>query len=170
MTIWANGISCVATDVIDNDTSPVEQIYHIVHVKRELQDLQSSLDQFNLFLQSKPTAVFWLTFMEMADILVRFIYYQHEGNWIAYLSEWTNMVPYLTAVGHHEYGQQSLPLFIHEMTQLPTAAPEVHTAMVNGAFACNAVSPDMLLGQTYNADAKKTSGLSGITTNKAACT
>jgi len=177
MTIWANSISRVAAEVIDNDTSPVEQIHHIVDVERELQDLQSSLDQFNLSLQSKPTAVFWLTFMEMADILVRFIYYQREGNWIGYLSESANMVPYLTAVGHHKYGQQSLPLFIHEMKQLPTAAPEVHTAMVNGAFACrradgfhNAVSPDMLLEQTYNADAKETSGLGGITTNKAACT
>ena len=44
---------------------------------------------------------------------------------------------------------------------------------MNGAFVgrrANAVSPDMLLEQTYNADAKEESGLDGITLNEAAHT
>ena len=46
--------------------------------------------------------------------------------------------------------------------------------LLNGAFVGrrsdgyhNAVSPDMLLEQTYNADAKEKSGLDAITTNEA---
>jgi len=49
--------------------------------------------------------------------------------------------------------------------------------MLNGAFVGrradenhNAVSPDMLLEQTYNADAKEESGLDARTLNTAACT
>lgn len=45
---------------------------------------------------------------------------------------------------------------------------------MNGAFVArcaggyqNAVSPDMLLEQTYNADTKEEGGLRGITTNPA---
>ena len=48
-------------------------------------------------------------------------------------------------------------------------------AMMNGAFVGrradghhNGVSPNMLLEQTYNADAKEKSGLDGITLNIAA--
>ena len=57
------------------------------------------------------------------------------------------------------------------MKNLPeTPAPNVHEALMPGAFVDkhNCVSPDMLLEQTYNADAKEASGLDGITLNPAA--
>jgi len=63
------------------------------------------------------------------------------------------------------------------MKKLPETAPDVHSALMNGAFVGrrsdghhNGVSPDMLLEQTYNADAKEESGLDGITLNVAAMT
>ncbi len=96
---------------------------------------------------------------------------------MGHLCESARMLPYLTAAGHFKYGQQSLPLYLSEMKKLPITAPEVHTALMHGAFVGrraagthNAVSPDMLLEQTYNADAKEQSGLDGITLNEAART
>ena len=84
------------------------------------------------------------------------------------------MLPYLTAAGHFKYGQQSLPLYLSEMEKLPISPPEVHMALMQGAFvrrratdAHNAVSPDMLLEQSYNAHAKEQSGLDGITLSEA---
>ena len=63
------------------------------------------------------------------------------------------------------------------MKKLTDIALEVHIALVKGAFVGrradghhNGVSPDMLLEQTYNADAKEESGLDGITLNVAART
>ena len=63
------------------------------------------------------------------------------------------------------------------MKQLPDITPDVHRAFVRGAFVSrrsdghhNAVSPDMLLEQTDNSDAKEDSGLGGITRNEAART
>ena len=63
------------------------------------------------------------------------------------------------------------------MKKLPISAPEVHKALMRGAFvgrratgAHNNVSPDMLLEQTYNADAKEQSGLDGIMLSEAART
>ena len=62
-----------------------------------------------------------------------------------------------------------------EMKELPGTAPEVHEALMAGAFVGrradgnhNGVYPDMLLEQTYSADAKEASGLDGITLNPAA--
>ena len=72
------------------------------------------------------------------------------------------MLPYVTAAGHYKYEQQFLPLYLDEMKNLPETAPDVHEAPMAGAFVGrradgkhNCVSPDMLLEQTYNADAKK---------------
>ena len=61
--------------------------------------------------------------------------------------------------------------------ELRVTAPEVHEAFLTGNFVCrrtdgchNAVSPDMLLEQIYNADVKEESGLGGVTTNPSAHT
>ena len=63
------------------------------------------------------------------------------------------------------------------MKQLVTIAPSVHNSFVQGNFVArradgchNAVSPDMLLEQTYNVDAKESSGLGGVTMNESART
>ena len=92
---------------------------------------------------------------------------------MGHLCESARMLPFLAAAGHYKYGQQSLLLYLSEMKRLPQTAPEVHEAMLNGAFVGrradgnhNAVSPDMLLKQTYNADAKEESGLDAITLAK----
>ncbi|XP_014669530.1 PREDICTED: uncharacterized protein LOC106810621 [Priapulus caudatus] len=84
------------------------------------------------------------------------------------------MLSYLTAAGHYRYGQRSLPPYLAEMKKLPETAPDVHEALIAGAFVGrradgkhNSVSPDMLLEQTYNADAKEASGLDGLTLNPA---
>ena len=61
------------------------------------------------------------------------------------------------------------------MKTLPKKAPEVHAALINGVFVGrraegthNSVSLDLLLEQTYNADAKEASGIDGITLKDAA--
>ena len=63
------------------------------------------------------------------------------------------------------------------MKKLPETSPEVHNVLMNGAFIGwradghhNVDSPDMLLEQTFNADAKEESGLDGNTLNVAAWT
>lgn len=148
----------------------------IMEASPYIASLQEQMSSFNQFLASKPTARYWLEFLDMSGILIRFLCYQREGNWKGYLSESAKMLPYLTAAGHFKYGQQSLPYYLQEMKQLEQIAPEVHNAFMSGSFVArrsdgqhNAVSPDMLLEQTYNADAKESSGLTGITSNSKAC-
>ena len=96
---------------------------HIVTLRNHISEHLESIQQ-------QPNAVFWLQFMKMADILHRFIFYQREGHWEGHLTGSGKMLPLLTASGHYKYGQQSLPLYIHEMKQLPYIAPDVHRAFV----------------------------------------
>ena len=142
-----------------------------------LMTLRNHITEHHESIQQQLNAVFWLQFINIVDILHRFIFYQREGHWEGHLTESGKMLPFLTAAGHYKYGQQSLPSYIHEMKQLPDITPDVHRAFVKGAFVSrrsdghhNAVSPDMLLEQTYNADAKDESGLGGINRNEAART
>ncbi len=174
---WNSHIAEVIMSIVDNDVGVDEQLHLITDIQSDLEDLRRSLDEFNESLQTYPTAVFWLTFLKMSDIIQEFLYYQREGGWLGTLQKSVDMLPYMAAAGHHKYAQQSLPLFIQEMKELPATAPDVHAALMDGAFvgrrrdgSHNAVSPDMLLEQTYNADAKERAGLTSITANEAART
>lgn len=174
---WSVDIQTTLTNLLKNQGDKTILQLEIEKARPHIQLLEEQLDTFEQSLDESPTAVFWLTFIQMTDILQRFIIYQREGNWNGHLDESANMLPYLAAAGHYKYGQQSLPLYLSEMKKLPQTAPEVHKSFLDGAFVGrrsagehNAVSPDMLLEQTYNADAKEASGLDGITLNKGART
>ena len=63
------------------------------------------------------------------------------------------------------------------MNLLPDNAPKIHDFLLKGGFfgrrsygSHNAVSPDMLLEQAFNADTKEEGGLCSIYTNAAART
>ena len=162
--------------VHDNELPGSEQLGITRDAAPRLRLIQDKLQEFDSTL-TQGNAKFWRTFLEMTDILLRFLFYQREGHWEGHLSESANMLPFLTAAGHFKYGQESLPLYIKEMKQLEAKAPGMYSALSQGCFVArrsagshNAVSPDMLLEQTYNADAKEESGLDGITDNPAART
>ena len=171
---WTNEPSRLVQLVLDGFLNVQQHLPDIQHCAASLRECSH---RFEETLQDRPTTKLWLTFLEMTDILLRFLCYQREGNWFGHLSESAKMLPFLTAAGHYKYGQQSLPQYIAKMKQLPTTAPAVYDSFLNGNFVArrtsgihNAVSPDMLLEQTYNADAKEVSGLDAITTNESART
>ena len=177
MEYWISSTETVVKTVIENKINSPEQLLKIQDSSLQLAALHGKMLDFQRTLEEHPTAVFWCNFLEMSDILHRFIYHQREGNWLGHLCESAKMLPYLIAAGHYKYGQQSLPLYFSEMKKLPENAPDVYEAMLKGGFVGrradghhNGVSPDMLLEQTYNADAKEESGLDGITLNDAART
>lgn len=162
---WQSQVENVVKMLFEKDTTATEKLVIIQMSRPHISDVTFP----------GISAVFWSIFLEMSDILHRFIYYQREGYWAGDLCESARMLPYLTAAGHYKYGQQSLRLYLSEMNKLPETAPEAHEALMAGAFVGriadgnhNGVSPDMLLEQTYNADAKEASGLDGITLNRAA--
>ena len=172
---WQSQVEHVVKMLFEKDTTATEKLEIIQMSRPQISILQEQMLLYQESLNEHPTAVFWSIFLEMSDILHRFIYYQREGNWAGHLCESARMLPYLTAAGHYKYGQQSLPLYLAEIKKLPETATEAHEALMADAFVGrradgnhNGVSPDMLLEQTYNADAKEASGLDGITLNRAA--
>ena len=159
-------VSRVVSAITRNSASHSEVLLLIRESRSHITKLMNDLKAFLKTLARKPNSVFWGNFLDMSDILLRLLYCQWEGDWYGHLSESTAMLPYLTAAGHYKYGHESLPLYLCEMKGLAFTAPDVHAAMEQGLFvarrtsgAHNAISPDMLLEQTYNTDATEQSGL-----------
>ena len=131
---WQEGIENLMQKLLENNTATTEQLEMIRKAQPQLAALNNYMWDFQKYLDHYPTAVFWCTFLNMVDILHQFIYYQREGNWMGHLCTSARMLPYLIAAGHFKYGQQSPPLYLSEMKKLPVSAPEVHMALMRGAF------------------------------------
>ena len=153
---WQEAIENLVQKLLENNIATTKQLEMIRNSQPQLAALLHKMWDLQKYLDYYPTAVFWSNFLDMVDILHRFVYYQREGNWMGHLCESARMLPYLTAAGHFKYGQQSLPLYLSEIKKLPISTPEVHMALMRGAFigrratgAHNAVSPDMVLEQLH---------------------
>ena len=127
---------------------------------------------FNRFLQqcTSPTSKLWLMYLEMMDIVRRYIYAERSGDWALHLATVEEMLPYLVSAGHTKY-TACVPQYIIAMNSLPAS---VTLEFQKGNFAVrrkegkfNGVWTNMALEQTFNKDAK-TKLFSSITKNTAA--
>ena len=105
-TQWQQPIEAVLRTLLDNTKSVTEQLESIKTSHTQLGVLQDQMVEFQKTFEGHPTAMFWLNFLEMSDILHRFIYHQREGNWMGHLCESALMLPFLTAAVHYKNGQQ----------------------------------------------------------------
>lgn len=61
---------------------------------------------------------YWMTYLEMAHILLEFTRSMREGIWDLYLHSLSEMLPYIARYDHHNY-LKSLSVYIAEMHALP---------------------------------------------------
>ena len=77
------------------------------------------------------TAQLWLQYMDMVDILRRFVRAERTGNWHLHLRTLREMLPFLTAAGHNLY-TKSIYIYLLQMQDLPFSHPEVFESFSNG--------------------------------------
>ena len=133
--------------------------------------LRDKLDEFEESLA--PTARFWSMYIEMTQILRRYIQAERSGNWENHLKEVQKMIPYMVSACHRNYAV-CLPLYLTDMRGLVQSAPDVNTEFMNGNFCVhrttgtfNGIWVDLAHEQTYNRDGK-TSLMKGTSQNPAA--
>lgn len=127
----------------------------------ELEDrMNDLLTNYHNKACSSPTAKLWLMYMDMVQILKRYIHAERAGLWESHLTETENMLPYLVSAGHHKY-VSCVPHYLDAMKKLPENAPEIDEGFKSGKFTVrqlpgcfNGVWSDMALEQTYNCEAK----------------
>ena len=121
-----------------------------------------STDQDNL-------ASFWLSFMEMVDILLNTIYATRTGDWCLLLECIRDISEYAFAYDNHNYARYLTP-FLAEMLSLEETFPGIYKEFMNGNFVAQLseanpfgkIEPDKCIEMTVNRDTKTAGGTTGF--------
>lgn len=150
------------------------QQYEAVLQGDSFQRFMTSYEKFIEAGNKKQTFAFWSSFIEMVEVLLLFLRGTREANWQLHLASIREMLPWMFAYDHVNYGRY-LPAYWLEMLELPTTHPVVHQQCQEGDFAvqrsCNAfakVACDQTIEQTANRDSKTKGGMTGFSTSKGA--
>ena len=122
-------MSKVATlydDIMNNTTSQ-----NVTLDDETLLSIHEKITQEKTELSKYPTAVLWLQYMQLVDILRRFLKAERTGEWNLHLASVQEMLPYMAASGHSLY-TKSLHLYLKDMQQLHETHPDVHSSFLRG--------------------------------------
>ncbi len=132
---------------------------------RILHNICASLSTLHNELKSDRTSALWLQYLDMVDILCRFLKAERTGNWGLHLSSLCDMLPYLAAAGHNHY-TKSVYLYLQKMCTLETDHPEVYKHFLAGLHVARrtdrywgGLSIDLLIEQVLMRGLKSTGGL-----------
>ena len=159
------------------DTAREVQVNCTADSRKQLNDLPELNDLFILYNKYKegnkgPNAEFWLSFIDMVSVLLKFIRATREGNWDLHLACLQAMVPWFFAYDHINYAR-CVSVYICDMKNLETSDPEIYHSLQNGGFTVQRsehsfaqVSFDQTIEQTVNRDTKTKGGIIGFSTRK----
>jgi hypothetical protein len=145
--VWANG--------------KLESLYNqFLDVKTKMCEEGYSLQQF------------WISFLDMVELLLNTIYSIRSGNWELLLECIRGIIPFSFAYANLNYARY-LTGMLGEMLQLPTDFPEVYDQFMRGNFAAQLsdngrftrVEIDKVIEMTLNRDTKTSGGCTGFSTN-----
>ena len=133
----------------DNDTSnsPKGDFMKVVDLFDQLTTKEISLDKLvnnpdldrmklelsntKVALTECRTAQLWFLYLEMVDLLKRFIAAERTGNWQNHLTTLYRMLPFFGAAGHNLY-LKSAYVYLQQMLNLPQTSPLVHEGFMQG--------------------------------------
>ena len=72
-------------------------------------------------------------YMDMVQILKRYIHAVRAGIWEEHLNETQNMLPYLDSAGHHKY-VSCVPHYLDAMKKLPETVHDIDKELKAGKF------------------------------------
>ena len=87
--------------------------------------IQDLLGEQRDLMKDNRTALLWLQYLDMVDILRMFIKAERTGNWRLHLQALSEMLPYLAAAGHNLY-TKAVRLYLQSMSSLDTDHPDVY--------------------------------------------
>lgn len=120
------------------------------------------------------TFEFWDEFIEMIEILLRFIRAERDGIWTLHIDALSEMLPYFFAYDRVNYARWATVYFA-DMKSLCHTAKEVNDEFMNGNHPVkravgkfNQVWTDLALEQSVNKDSKVKGGIIGYTQQESA--
>ena len=117
-------------------------------------------------------ASFWISFLEVSQILLNIIYATRSGDWELLLETLKDVVPYTFSYNTVNYSRY-LSSILGEMMQLEHTHPDVYRAFSAGHFSVQLtegnsfgrIEPDKCIEMTINKDTKTPDGTTGFSTS-----
>ena len=79
-------------------------------------------------------STFWLSYLDMVEILLGLLRASREGHWILHIVSIRAMIPWYLAYERHNYARY-LPYYYAQMTELPVEHPDVHAEFIQVGFS-----------------------------------
>ena len=127
--------------------------------------------RYMLFLRTENGTLseFWVSYLDLVDILLSMIRATREGDWELHISSIRNLIPWCFAYDNINYARY-LSSYLSEMTHLEEEHPEVLTHFKSGGFAvqigdCNPfgkIPVDQACEETVNKDTQTPGGTKGF--------
>ena len=116
-------------------------------------------------LENLRTAVLWIQYCEIIQLLRKFIEAERTGNWELYLQSVRDMLPYFAAAGHSLYAKSAY-VYITSMQNLEDTHPEVfhqfkvcHHVFRRSDRYWAGLSTDLVIEQVLMRSVKSSGGL-----------
>jgi hypothetical protein len=113
-------------DILDGKTS-----IDAVLESKAIDNIQAKLVEEKNSIHDLRTSKLWIQYMEMIDILRRFLKAEQTGNWMLHLQAVCDMLPFLAAAGHNHY-TKSATIYLQMMDELQERHPDVYTMFIRG--------------------------------------
>ena len=127
--------------------------------------IDDTLMRVTTSLKSSRTATLWLQYMDMVDILRKYIRAERTGNWELHLQAVSEMLPYLAASGHNNY-TKSAWVYLQRMATLQNDCPDVYQQFKEGLHVVRrsdrywaGLSSDLIIEQVLMRSMKTSGGL-----------
>lgn len=122
-------------------------------------------------------SAFWMSYLDMVEILLGLIRASREGDWILHLASIRAMIPWCFAYDRINYARY-LPYYYAQMLQLPSTHPDVFKEFMEGCFSVQMGSTntfgripvDQAIEETVNKDTQTAGGTKGFSLKPGAVT
>ena len=105
---------------------------HEAEQRTVLLKINNTLNARKLHLRtSDRTSALWLQYMDIVDILWRFICAERLGNWHLHLATLQQMLPIFAACSHNNYAK-SVWLYLMRMQELEEKLPKLYEQYIEG--------------------------------------
>ena len=113
-----------------------KEIHDEVFKSRVFQRFSDLFAEYTLHLRNTngPLSAFWMSYIEMIELLLHMIRASREGNWELHLSCVRQMLPWCFSYDAINYARY-MSAYYSDMTSLPDEHPEAHEFMRNGGFS-----------------------------------
>ena len=135
----------------------------------------SMIDNFSEQTDTNVLRRFWLSYIEMAELLLNTLYATRTGDWDLYLQCIRDIIPYTFAYDNYNYARYLSPM-LGTMLGLEESHPYTYENFKQGYFTAqltegqqfSRVEPDKVIEMTLNKDCKSGGGTTGFTQNSGA--